>query len=138
MKDYIQTVGWTPKSINYLIYRAYKSLISRTFTLSKRIYVGLLLSMGKDLPENLRWLGYLRALGPAINKYKYNSINCRATLIYRDMDQDGRDMVHSMWSEILGPEVEIEFSEGAAGHNDFMEDPHLSNLSRLLDNRIMQ
>ena len=72
-------------------------------------------------------------MGPAIRAYKYQPLNCKATLIYRDLPADGRDMIESMWHELLGEQLDLEFAEGATGHNDFMLDPHLSNVGLLLD-----
>jgi thioesterase domain-containing protein len=136
VKSYIAEVGWTPKTIAYLLYRVGKSLVSRTKTLFGRLWVSLLLALGKELPEDIRWLGYLRALGPAISAYKYSAIDCQATLVYRDMDHAGQKMINNMWAEFLGPDVEIQYVEGAIGHNDFMQDPHLSNVGKMLDTHL--
>jgi thioesterase domain-containing protein len=133
LRNYIDEVGWTPRTIAYLVYRAGKSIMSRTKTFLQRLRVNITLALGRELPEHLRWLGYLRALGPAIRAYKYGPLKCKATLIYRDLPADGRDMLEAMWHELLGAELDIHYAAGASGHNDFMLDPHLSNVGILLD-----
>lgn len=133
LRNYIAEVGWTPRTLAYLIYRAGKSLLSRSKTFLQRMRVNITLGLGRDLPEHLRWLGYLRALGPAIRAYKYRPLNCKVTLIYRDLPADGRAMVEAMWHELLGAELDMQYAPGTTSHNDFMLDPHLGNVGILLD-----
>jgi len=136
VKDYFRETGLSLSTLVYLFKRVYSSLASRTLTLLNRIKVSLLLKLGKELPEDLRWLGYLRALGPALNKYDYQPITCPSIVVYRSMTPETQNLVTEFWSERLGSDVKIHFEEGASGHNDFMLDPHLSNISQLLDESV--
>jgi hypothetical protein len=106
--------------------------------LISRVKVASLLKSGKELPEDLRWLGYLRALGPAISKYEYTVAPCQAALVYRALAPDTEKLLNTFWSELLGPMTDMRYIEGVTSHNDFMLDPHLSNVGQMLDQRISE
>ncbi len=137
LKNYLGQSGWSLETLGYLFGRARKSIVARTTTLVSRVKVAVLLKLGKDLPEDLRWLGYLRALGPAISKYEYEFAPCRATLVYRALGSDTQAMLNNFWPNLLGPTTELIYVDGVTSHNDFMLDPHLGNVGQLLDARVM-
>ena len=62
--------------LNLIFVRAPKSLASRTRNFARAMTAKFYLAIGKPLPEDLRWLGYLTSLGPAMHKYEYMPINC--------------------------------------------------------------
>jgi thioesterase domain-containing protein len=138
LKNFVSESGLNASTIGYLASRVRKSLISRTNTLISRVKVASLLKSGKELPEDLRWLGYLRALGPAISKYEYTVAPCQAALVYRALAPDTEKLLNTFWSELLGPMTDMRYIEGVTSHNDFMLDPHLSNVGQMLDQRISE
>ena len=133
LQGYVQESGWNLRTIGYLLQRICKSIVARSVNLVSRVRVAILLRLGKDIPEDLRWLGYLRALGPAIGRYDYPPIGCPATLVYRELDDDAKAVIDEFWTRLLGAAVELRYEDGAFSHGDFMLDPHLSNIGRLLD-----
>ena len=137
LKNFVRDSGWGLATLSYLFRRIANSVTVRSKNFVDRIKVAVLLKQGKDLPEDLRWLGYLRALGPAIAKYDYQPITCRAILIYRELDKEVCDILNDFWPAMLGPGSEVRYAEGAHTHADFMLDPHLSNVSDLLDSQVL-
>jgi thioesterase domain-containing protein len=136
LKHYISESGWNLATLGYLVGRVRKSVFARAGSRLSRLRAAILLKFGRELPESLRWVGYLRALGPAIRKYDYTPIDCPATLLYRELDAEAAALIHQFWSGMLGPDVDIRYEQGASSHNDFMLDPHLSNVGQLLDAKV--
>ncbi len=118
--------------------RLLRSTKARILNLVNRAYVFLLLKTGRELPEDLRWIGYLKSLGPAINAYVYAPLKCRSDLIYGDLDESSRQIYAQFWTDMLGKSTRIQFVEGVRKHSDFMLEPHMSNISKLLDDTLLQ
>ena len=89
--------------------------------------------MGKPLPENLRWLGYLRSLGPAMRKYEYTPINCRATLLYQMIDDEYCEFAIQFWGDLFLQGATVEVFPDARRHQDFMLEPALSQTVELIE-----
>ena len=85
------------------------------------------------LPETLRWIGYLRSLGPAIRKYTYSPIDCNATLLYRHMDDEDYQACSEFWNHLLTQGAKIEAFKEVRQHSDFMQSPALEKTAKLIE-----
>jgi pimeloyl-ACP methyl ester carboxylesterase len=127
--------GRAPDALDFIVKmlkRVPKSLHARShyyFDMAKaRVYFWL----KKPLPEDLRWLGYLKSLGPAMSKYRYEPLNCQATFLYRKLDQDETRWCREFWSALV-PQGVVEIYETVKEHNDFMLDPALAQMVALVE-----
>jgi len=117
-----------------MLKRLPKSLHARSHYYFDRIRTRLYFWLKKPLPEDLRWLGYLRLLGPAMRKYRYRPINCRATFLYRRLDADEAKWCTEFWSALVKQGAQIEIYETVNEHNDFMLDPALGKMIAQVEN----
>jgi len=111
-----------------MLKRLPKSLHARSHYYYDRLKARVYFWLKKPLPEDLRWLGYLRLLGPAMNKYVYRPINCRATLLYRKLDEEESRWCREFWSSLVQKGAQVEIYETVHEHNDFMLDPALAKM----------
>lgn len=124
------------KRILSLIARAPKSLRAR-FRYHSLVLVGKLYFLFRiSLPENMRWVGYLRSLGPAMRKYGYQPIDCKATLLYQNMDDREYQRCCEFWEHLLTQGVTVEVFSEAQKHNDFMLDPSLKKTAALIESHL--
>jgi pimeloyl-ACP methyl ester carboxylesterase len=119
--------------LRQLLIRVFRSVKART-----RIYSRTLVAKGYfvlkiPLPESLRWIGYLKSLGPAMNKYEYKPVECRATLLYQSMDDEYRDATADYWENLFLQGATVKFFPDAHRHEDFMIEPSLSQTVELID-----
>jgi thioesterase domain-containing protein len=121
-----------------MLKRIPKSLHARSHYYTDLAKARLYFWLKKPLPEDLRWLGYLRLLGPAMGKYRYRPINCKATFLYRRLDQDESRWCRDFWSALVQQGAQIEIYETVNEHNDFMLDPALAQMVALVEKAGMQ
>jgi thioesterase domain-containing protein len=88
------------------------------------------------LPETLRWIGYLRSLGPAMQKYTYEPINCSATLLYHHMDDEDYEFCSNFWNHLVTKGARVEAFEYVKQHSDFMLSPALEKTAELIEDSI--
>jgi len=110
-----------------------KSVKARTQYYSKILATKVFFALGMPLPERLRWLGYLKSLGPAMHKYVYAPLDCRATLLYQMMDDEYCESATLFWGQLFLQGVTVEFLPDARRHQDFMIEPALSQTVELID-----
>ena len=89
-------------------------------------------ALGRPLPERLRWLGYLKSLGPAMLKYEYEPIDCRATLLYQNMDSDYCESARNYWGPRFLQGANVEVFPNAHQHEDFMREPAITQTVALM------
>ena len=87
------------EGIKQLLIRAPKSIKGRTRYYSQMVAAKLCFALGRPLPESLRWLGYLKSLGPAMRAYKYAPVDCRGTLLYQMMDEEYCELARDYWGK---------------------------------------
>jgi hypothetical protein len=127
------------------------NLPSRLLNLAKRIPRSLkararyhsLILIGKfyllfriPLPETMRWTGYLRSLGPAMKKYEYEPIECKATLLYQNMSEAEYKNACKFWDQLLTQGTHIEVFSEAQKHSDFMLAPSLKKTAALIESHL--
>jgi thioesterase domain-containing protein len=119
--------------LRQLLVRAPNKIMARI-----RIYLRMLAAQGyfmlrQPLPERLRWIGYLKALGPAMRKYEYQPIDCHGTLLYKMMDDEHRSSAALYWGGLFLKGVAVEVLPDVGRHKDFMVEPALSQTVALID-----
>lgn len=119
--------------IKQLLVRGPKSIKARTGNYAKLLATKFCFLVGKPLPENLRWLGYLKSLGPAMRKYKYAPLDCRATLLYQMMSDEYCVLAEEFWGGLLLQGASVVVFPDAHRHDDFMREPALSQTVALID-----
>lgn len=143
MGSYSSKLQWVGSELNRapdmreflvkMLQRIPKSLNARShyyFDMAKaRVYFWL----KKPLPEDLRWLGYLKSLRPAMSKYRYKPIKCQATLLYRRLDEDETRWCQEFWSALVPQGAQVKIYETVKEHNDFMLDPALAQMVALVE-----
>ena len=110
-----------------------KSVKARTQYYSKILATKVFFALGMPLPERLRWLGYLKSLGPAMRKYVYTPLDCRATLLYQMRDDEYCKSAALFWGHLFLQGVTVEYSPDARRHEDFMLEPALSQTVELIE-----
>ena len=111
-----------------MLRRLPKSLEARSRYFYDRVKARMYFWLKIPLPQDLRWLGYLRLLGPAMSKYVYRPINCQATLLYRKLDEDEARWCREFWSALVQKGAQVEIYDTVSEHNDFMLDPALAKM----------
>jgi len=119
--------------IKLLLVRGPKSIKARTVNYAKMLATKFYFLVGKPLPENLRWLGYLKSLGPAMRKYKYVPLDCRGTLLYQLMSDDHCEFAKEFWGGLLLQGANVVIFPDAHRHDDFMREPALSQTVAMID-----
>jgi pimeloyl-ACP methyl ester carboxylesterase len=119
--------------LNLIFVRAPKSLVSRTRNFSRMMTAQFYLAIRKPLPESLRWLGYLKSLGPAMSKYEYKPVNCSGIVLYRNLSDEFRDSCREFWGHLMLEGVNVRTFANAERHEDFMIEPALSQTVELID-----
>jgi thioesterase domain-containing protein len=87
----------------------------------------------KPLPEKLRWLGYLKSLGPAKSNYKYTPIDCSAVVLYGHTDKDSQKLWTDYWNQLLKKGIKVEVFHDVRDHVGFMVDPALTHTVELIE-----
>jgi thioesterase domain-containing protein len=121
------------EGIKQLLIRAPKSIKGRSRYYSQMVAAKLCFALGRPLPESLRWLGYLKSLGPAMRAYKYVPIDCRGTLLYQKMDEEYYEFAREYWGGFLTQGADVVVFQNAYRHEDFMLEPALSQTVELID-----
>jgi len=88
------------------------------------------------LPETLRWIGYLRSLGPAMQKYEYKPIDCSAIILYRHMGDEEYKYCCEFWKQLTTRGAQVKSFEYVSKHSDFMLSPALEKTAELIENSI--
>jgi thioesterase domain-containing protein len=88
------------------------------------------------LPETLRWIGYLRSLGPAMQKYEYKPIDCSAIFLYRHMGDEDYKYCCEFWNRLTTRGAQVESFGYVNKHSDFMLSPALEKTAELIENSI--
>jgi len=116
-----------------LMVRAPQSIKARSIYYSQQLAAKAYFSLGKPLPQNLRWLGYLKSLGPAMRKYEYKPLDCKATILYQWMDDEYRESASDYWGTFFLQGVDVVVFPDAHRHEDFMLEPSLSQTVKLIE-----
>lgn len=119
--------------IKQALIRAPNSIKARTVYYSQLLASKACFVLGRPLPESLRWLGYLKSLGPAMRSYEYTPINTKATLIYQMMEPEYVESATRYWNQYFLQGVTITVFPDAHRHEDFMLEPALSQTVALID-----
>jgi thioesterase domain-containing protein len=122
--------------IQNLAHRAPKSLLARTRYYSLILAAKIFILYRKPLPETLRWIGYLRSLGPAMKKYEYEPIECKATLLYQNMSEAEYKNACKFWDHLFTQGAHIEVFSEAQTHSDFMLAPSLKKTAELIESHL--
>jgi hypothetical protein len=85
------------------------------------------------IPDRLRWLGYLKSLGPAMQKYSYEPIDCRGTVLYGALDEITEDGCRKFWSHLLSSGARVEIFQDVHKHQEFMLDPALGQTVAIIE-----
>ena len=110
-----------------------KSLRARSYNFGRGLVVKAYFILGRPLPENLRWLGYLKSLGPAMRRYSYKPIKCGAVLLYGDMSEETRGQWHALWNDLLTKGAQVEVFPDVKNHKEFMVEPALGRTVALIE-----
>jgi len=119
--------------IKQALLRAPTSIKARTGYYAKLLTTKVCFLLGRPLPENLRWLGYLKSLGPAMRAYEYTPLDCKATLLYQMMDAEYTESATLYWGNLFLQGVTVKVFPDAHRHEDFMREPALSQTVELID-----
>jgi thioesterase domain-containing protein len=119
--------------IRQLLVRAPNVIKARIRTYLRRLAAQGYFMLRQPLPESLRWIGYLKSLGPAMRKYEYQPIDCHGTLLYQMMDDEYRTSSALYWGDIFSQGVTVEVLPDVHRHNDFMIEPALGQTAALID-----
>ena len=109
------------------------SVRARTQTALVALRARVMLATNRQLPEDLRWYGYLKSLGPAMRAYRYRPLNCRASFLYGPMDDDTFKIWKDCWEALVPGGAEIKSFENIHDHNEFMVDPGMTYLVEYLE-----
>jgi hypothetical protein len=135
MKNSINNSPSKMKLLLTLIKRTPKSIRARIRFRAQRLASWTLMTLRQPLPESLRWLGYLRLLGPAMKRYTYQPIDCHATLLYQNMDEENRENTANYWDWIFKQGSEVIVFPEVTHHNQFMKEPALTKVVALAEGR---
>ena len=116
-----------------LLARLPKAIVARTRYHYRKLKAAAYFKLGKPLPEDLRWLGYLKSLGPAMNNYSYAPVNCSATILYGNTPDDYALEIEQYWESMLLEGVTLEIFSDVHEHTDFMIDPALTRTVELIE-----
>jgi thioesterase domain-containing protein len=119
--------------IRQLLVRAPNVIKARIRTYLRRLAAQGYFMLRQPLPESLRWLGYLKSLGPAMRKYEYQPIDCHCTLLYQMMDDEYCESAAEFWGQLFLQGVTVEVFPAARRHQDFMLEPALSQTVELIE-----
>ena len=119
--------------VKQALIRAPKSIRARAGYYSEMLSAKVCFLLGRPLPENLRWLGYLKSLGPAMRVYEYTPLDCKATLLYQMMDAEYIESATEYWGGFLLQGATVKVFPDAHKHEDFMREPVLSQTVALID-----
>jgi hypothetical protein len=111
-------------------------LLARTRYYSHILAGKILFLYKKPLPETMRWVGYLRSLGPAMKKYEYEPIECKATLLYQSLTDTEYKNACDFWDHLLTQGVQVEVFSEAHKHSDFMLAPSLKKTAALIESHL--
>jgi len=125
--------GNTLTALLTLLKKLPKAIWTRSKYWYRKFKTAVYFKLGKPLPEDLRWLGYLKSLGPAMNKYSYEPINCGATILYGSTEDDYAQAIADYWDEMLAEGVQLEIFADVHEHVDFMIDPALTRTVELIE-----
>jgi thioesterase domain-containing protein len=121
------------ENIKQLLIRAPTSIRVRTRNGLRKLVAKMCFLFGRPLPQDLRWIGYLESLGPAIRKYEYKPLGCHATLLYQQMDEEYTALAKEYWGALFLQGITVEIFANAQRHQDFMLEPSLSQTAELID-----
>lgn len=130
------TIGQTEEKFNYFVWmisRMPKSMRARTRNLMSRLIARFYFAINKPLPDNMRWLGYLKSLGPAMRKYAYEPIDCKAVLLYRFMSKPDVEACQDYWSTLFLDGADVRSFANVATHQEFMLDPALTQTVAIIE-----
>jgi thioesterase domain-containing protein len=119
----------------WLITRLPKSLRARTRNRLSMLMAKIYFMLKKPLPDNLRWLGYLKSLGPAMRKYDYRPIPSHAVILYRHMSDAERQVTAEFWSRLFTDGAQVISFANVYTHQEFMLDPALEQTVALIERR---
>ncbi len=117
---------WYLKRLPMSIYTRSKNLLR---TLRGKTY--MLLNI--PLPEDLRWLGYLKSLGPAMRQYDYKPFDCDAIILYRRMDKKEFDECKPFFDHLFERGADLRVFENVSAHEEFMLDPALGQVIAIIE-----
>ena len=129
-------IGQSDEKFNYIVWlfsRMPKSMRARTRNLMSRLIARFYFAINKPLPDNMRWLGYLKSLGPAMRKYKYQPIDCKAVLLYRFMSESDVKACQEYWSKLFTQGADVRSFANVATHQEFMLDPALNQTVAIIE-----
>ncbi len=127
-----ETSGWGGL-IMKVIRRGPAALWARIKLYGRKLRTKLYLVSGRPLPEDLRWLGYLHSLGPAMSKYYYEPIDCAATVLYGQLGDEYTEYYKGLWDTLLSGKSNFVVFEDVHEHTDFMIDPALQRTVDLIE-----
>jgi thioesterase domain-containing protein len=113
--------------------KAPRAVWARLRLLWRKLVTRLYLLVGRPLPEDLRWLGYLHSLGPAMSRYYYEPLDCEATVLYGQLGDEYREYYQGLWDTLLTGRGRFVVFEDVREHVDFMVDPALSRTVELIE-----
>ncbi|MCP4001218.1 MAG: hypothetical protein GY727_09935 [Gammaproteobacteria bacterium] len=119
-----------------LLARSPLSLRERTKYYFRLLTAQFYFLLKKPLPEELRWVGYLKSLGPAMRKFTYHPINCSAILLYGYMNDENYKACSDCWNNLLMKGVKIQNLDDVKQHDDFMLDHSLKKIAELIEMNI--
>ncbi len=116
-----------------LLRRFPRSLKSRIHYMFRSFVVKIYFLLKRPLPESLRWIGYLKSLGPAMSRYTYRPLDCKATFLYGNKFEASYDICCEFWHELILQGATVEIFPEVNKHVDFMVDPALARTVQLIE-----
>jgi hypothetical protein len=69
-----------------------------------------------------------------MRKYRYEPVDCKATLLYRKLDEEESKWCRGFWAALVLQGAQVEIYDTVKEHNDFMLDPALGKMIAQVEN----
>ncbi len=91
---------------------------------------------GTAMPPRLRWLNYLLHILPAVSRYKVQAVDCPLDVVCGDLGVELNEAHENFWRTLGGESMQFHLVGSAGTHLDLMQDPALTSLTQILDERV--
>ena len=118
--------------------RAFASVYARMGLGQRWLRGKLYKALGLELPLRLRHIQNQGRIRKSHKNYRYHEADLKAHVFLQDVLPEHWDYYKKFWGSVFKGGVELERIKGLTSHPEFLVEPHISNVTRTIDQDLSQ
>ena len=125
---------WT--TLKFFIKRAFTSVYARTGYTQRLVRGWLYRKLGLELPMRLRHIQNAGRIRRSHGHYRYHAVDQHAQIFLANLGEEHFEHSMQFWEAVFRSGADVQTIEGLYHHAEFLNEPFISNITRMIDTRL--